>query len=207
MKKALTAPGHSCCTADTCRVHEHLNTGPRQAAQALAGCPQLLRKTGPGAGTRRRSLRLRGCECIWSKTVTWCIAPGAVERAGQGESASSALWQKAVDPQDRAGVSVLKVQLTAGAWVTKSVRQRVTCTRCSSVACAMARPSCVEVPRPSSSMMTRDREVARDRMVLVSDSSCGQGVLLSHSVQLPCAYARECRWPQQAALTEEIRVK
>ena len=58
--------------------------------------------------------------------------------------------------------------------MTNSVRHLMVETRCSSVAWAMARPSCVLVPRPSSSMMTRERGVARARMLLVSDSSCGR---------------------------------
>ena len=36
----------------------------------------------------------------------------------------------------------------------------------------MASPSCVEVPLPSSSMMTRDLSVADAKMSLVSESSC-----------------------------------
>jgi len=58
--------------------------------------------------------------------------------------------------------------------VTNSVRQRARATRCSSVAAAMARPSCVDVPRPSSSMITRLRGVAAARIALVSLSSCAR---------------------------------
>ena len=38
-------------------------------------------------------------------------------------------------------------------------------------ACATARPSYEEVPRPSSSRMTRERGVASERIFLVSESS------------------------------------
>jgi hypothetical protein len=48
--------------------------------------------------------------------------------------------------------------------VTKRHSGRSTEARCSSVACAMATPSCVEVPRPSSSITTREEGVADARI-------------------------------------------
>ena len=44
-------------------------------------------------------------------------------------------------------------------------------TTCSSTACAIATPSCVLVPRPSSSRITSERGVACLRMSEVSESS------------------------------------
>ncbi len=66
-------------------------------------------------------------------------------------------------------ILVGEVQLAQWKCVAKRAEQRISLTMCSEMAQARPKPSYVDVPRPSSSMMIRLSAVADLRMLAVSE--------------------------------------